>query len=104
MRYILVPMAVLALCASAWATPLSKTDQASFATSTAQGCILVQGKDPENRTFTVGQMQDYCDCYGKGLAESVQTEELANGQQSLSQETLKKAGIASAKCGSVFKK
>jgi len=76
MHHRLIPLFVLIGCVPAMATPLSPTDRVEVAESIATSCMRNQAAMPINQKFTVGQIQDYCGCYGKSLSETISVEQL----------------------------
>jgi hypothetical protein len=70
----LIPLFALIGCAQAMATPLSPEDRLEFSTSVASSCMRNQAANPINQKITVGQIQDYCGCYGKSISETVTAE------------------------------
>ena len=94
----LIPLAVLVCCTPALATPLTPSDQAVFAKSASETCVGDQAAAAANRNLTVGQLQNFCACYGKAFSEYITLEELPKIQESLTPEAQKMAGVFMQKC------
>jgi hypothetical protein len=76
MRTLLIMISALLGCMPAMATPLSPADRVEVAASIASSCMRNQAADPVNQKITIGQIQDYCGCYGKDIAETISVEQL----------------------------
>lgn len=98
MRTTLLMVAVLLCWESAAATPLTKEDHAFLANKTMEGCLSGQARQAANQNLTVGKIQDFCRCFGEGLASTMQVEDLANNQETASPELTKASGVISTKC------
>lgn len=94
----LIAVFVLACCLSAQATPLSADGRAALARGALNSCLETQVKDAANKAVTVGQLQNYCDCYATAFADYMQVEDLDKNKDTLTPETTKKAGEFSQKC------
>jgi hypothetical protein len=98
MLFRIIPIAVLTCCTPALATPLTPADRALFAKGTSESCFSNQVKVTANRKLTVGQLQNFCDCYGKAFSEYVSVEDLPKIKESLTPEATKMAGVFMQKC------
>ena len=74
------------------------TDKAALMTGTNNSCLENQVKDPANKAMTVGQLQTYCDCYARAFSDFMQVEDLDKNKDTLTPETMKKAGEFSQAC------
>jgi hypothetical protein len=99
MRKLLIVAFALATSTAAQATPLPAADKAALMTGTNNSCLENQVKDPANKTMMVGQLQIYCDCYARAFSDFMQVEDLDKNKDSLTPETMKKAGEFSQACG-----
>jgi hypothetical protein len=70
----LIPLFFLIGCAQAMATPLPPEERLEFAATVTSSCMRGQATNPANQNITVGQVQDYCGCYGKSISETVTAE------------------------------
>jgi predicted outer membrane protein len=106
MRLICMGLLLLSACAgTARATPMSADDQAIFAKGTAESCMETQAREPANATLTVGQIQDFCGCYGKAFAEYMQLEEIEANKETLTPTVSAKATSLTQSCAAkVIKK
>ena len=98
MRNLLIALSIVASCAAAQATPLSPSDKAALLKGTNDSCLENQVKDATNKAMTVGQLQTYCDCYARAFSDFMQVEDLDKNKESLTPETMKKAGEFSQTC------
>lgn len=98
MLFRIIPFALLTCCAPALATPLTPADRVTFAKGTSESCLGNQVKVAANKNITVGQLQRFCDCYGKAFSEYMTVEELPKIQQALTPEATKMAGTFMQKC------
>ena len=98
MRNCLIALFVLASCTAAQATPLPPADKAALLKGTNDSCLENQVKDATNKAMTVGQLQTYCDCYARAFSDIMQLEDLDKNKESLTPETMKKAGVFSQTC------
>ena len=98
MRKLLIVLFALATLTTARATPLPAADKAALLTGTNNSCLENQVKDPANKAMTVGQLQTYCDCYARAFSDYMQVEELDKNRDSLTPETMYKAGEFSKAC------
>ena len=98
MRSRFIALFVLASCAAAQATPLSPADKAALMKGTNDSCLENQVKDATNKAMTVGQLQTYCDCYARAFSDFMQVEDLDKNKDTLTPETMKKAGEFSQTC------
>jgi hypothetical protein len=94
----LIAVAVLLSCAAARATPLTAADKAALTKGTNDSCLENQVKDTTNKAMTVGQLQTYCDCYARAFSDFMQVEDLDKNKDTLTPETMKKAGEFSQAC------
>jgi hypothetical protein len=76
MRTLLIMIFTAIGCMPAIATPLSPADRVEVAATVTSSCMRNQAADPINQTMTVGQIQDYCGCYGKNISETASVEQL----------------------------
>ena len=98
-------VSTLMFCAPALATPLSGEDRAYLVDRTTDGCLTGQAREAANKNLTVGKIQDFCRCFGEGLVDTMQVEDLAKNQQTASPELTKASGVAFNKCAAtVFRK
>jgi len=105
MRTTLTILFTLICAASAPATPLSREDRAYLVERTMEGCLTGQAREAANKNLTVGKIQDFCRCFGEGLVDTMQAEDLAKNQETASPELTKASGVAFNKCAvTVFKK
>jgi hypothetical protein len=98
MRKLLIILFALASCTAARATSLLPADKAALMTGTNNSCLENQVKDPANKAMTVGQLQTYCDCYARAFSDFMQVEDLDKNRDSLTPETMRKAGEFSQAC------
>ena len=98
MRTSLIAIAVLSSCVAANATPLTPQDKAALTKGTNDSCLENQVKDAANKAMTVGQLQTYCDCYARAFSDFMQVEDLDKNKESLTPETMYKAGEFSKTC------
>ena len=98
MRNRFIALFVLASCAAAQATPLSPADKAALMKGTNDSCLENQVKDTTNKAMTVGQLQTYCDCYARAFSDFMQVEDLDRNKDTLTPETMRKAGEFSQSC------
>lgn len=98
MRSSFTALFVLASCTAALATPLSPNDKAALLKGTNDSCLENQVKDATNKAMTVGQLQTYCDCYARAFSDFMQVEDLDKNKDTLTPETMKKAGEFSQSC------
>src|SRR6201991_5191566 len=98
MRIQSIALFVLASCAAAGATSLSPTDKAALMKGTNDSCLENQVKDTTNKSMTVGQLQNYCDCYARAFSDFMQVEDLDKNKDTLTPDTMKKAGEFSQAC------
>lgn len=98
MRKLLITAFALAASTAAQATPLPGADKAALMMGTNNSCLENQVKDPANKAMTVGQLQTYCDCYARAFSDFMQVEDLDKNRDSLTPETMKKAGEFSTAC------
>jgi hypothetical protein len=98
MRKLLIVLFALATSTAAQATSLPAADKAALMTGTNNSCLENQVKDPANKAMTVGQLQTYCDCYARAFSDFMQIEDLDKNKDSLTPETMKKAGEFSQAC------
>jgi len=98
MRTPFIALFVLASWATAQATPLSPSDRAALLKGTNDSCLENQVKDASNKAMTVGQLQTYCDCYARAFSDFMQVEDLDKNKDTLTPETMKKAGEFSQSC------
>jgi hypothetical protein len=98
MRSRLIALFVLASCASAEATPLTPEAKAALMKGTNDSYLETQVKQAANKAMTVGQLQTYCDCYGRAFADFMQAEDIEKNKETLTPETTRKAAEVSRKC------
>ena len=98
MRILTIALLVLASCAAAGATPLAPSDKAALLKGTNDSCLENQVKDVTNKAMTVGQLQTYCDWYARAFTDFMQVEDLDRNKDTLTPETMKKAGEFSQSC------
>ncbi len=98
MRNLCIALSIFASCATAQATSLSPTDKAALMKGTNDSCLENQVKDTTNKAMTVGQLQTYCDCYARAFSDFMQVEDLDKNKDTLTPETMKKAGEFSQAC------
>src|SRR4051812_8294819 len=105
MRISLIALVTLICGASAQATPLSREDHAYLVEQTKNGCLTGQAREAANKNLTVGKIQDFCRCFGEGLVDTMQVEDLEKNQETASPEITKASGVVFNKCAvSTFKK
>jgi len=77
----LISLLILIGCMPAMATPLSPADRVEVAASVASSCMSNQAAMPLNQKITVGQIQDYCGCYGKSISETISAEQIQQNDE-----------------------
>lgn len=83
MRTILIMISTLICCClPAMATPLSPEVRAETAAEITKSCMSTQAGNPVNQQITVGQIQDYCGCYGKSTSETLTAEDIEKNDES----------------------
>ena len=82
------------------ATPLSKDDHTYLVKQTTDGCLSGQAREPANKNLLVGKIQDFCRCFGDGVVDSMQVEDLAKNQDGPSPEMTRTSGLVFNKCAS----
>jgi hypothetical protein len=98
MRNLCIALLVFVCWAGAPATTLSPTHNAALLKPTNHSCHENQVKDTTNKAMTVGQLQTYCDCYARAFSDFMQVEDLDKNKDTLTPETMKKAGEFSQAC------
>jgi hypothetical protein len=88
----------LACCGSASATQMTAADQAVFAKATAEACLGVQARVEANNNLTIGQLQDFCTCYGQKFAEYLPVEQIDKNKDGLTPEVSAKADAFTQTC------
>jgi hypothetical protein len=102
MRNLLMMISTLICCCMpAMATPLSPEERATTATEIATSCMSSQAGNPVNQKITVGQIQDYCGCYGKSTSETLTAEDIEKNDESVLNVI---AAAATKKCAAAMSK
>ena len=103
-------IAAIACLGAAWsvaasAAPLSSDDRTTLAKQTGESCLTGQAKEAANMKLTIAKLQDFCTCYGEGIAANMQTEDLVAADDAVTPKIEKLAATYFQSCAaSVFKK